>query len=184
MRRVWAATGAGTALWLLAGCARPRQAPLATPPRPIKKPPVATAAPVVLLPDQTELIQELSIVSSPQTSRERGPQSAGRVKNLDGAWVHYGPERVALGHPIVEKSARADVPFTARIVVTHAQAYSNTFPTESRAAHAPMPFTMERTTTYRYEYQRPSGQSGMWVYQDAQGGALIDRGRQPSVGAD
>ena len=84
----------------------------------------------------------------------------GHVQDLGGSWVRFGPMRVGGIQPVLQKTGRADVPFTAQLVVTHAQAYSDVCPTQAQAAHAPLPFTEEQTTTYLYEYQA----SGTWEF--------------------
>ncbi|MBV9850169.1 MAG: hypothetical protein JO250_10890, partial [Armatimonadetes bacterium] len=125
-----------------------------------------------ILPSRADLEQELSIVASPQISRDRSLLSPGEVMDLGGIWVRYGPTRALGAHGALYKTGRPDVPFTASIIVTHTQTYSDPFPTKVQAARAPLSFMQEWTTTYLYEYITP----GTWVYKDQQNGPLIDKG--------
>ena len=177
MRLKQAAAG-GMALLLVAGCApRPAAPPPSPPPStPVAEPAAASAPPstsLPVLPDATELKQELAIVSSPQVSRERSLSAPGHVQDLGGAWVRYGPMLVGGIRPVLEKTGHADVPLRARLVVTRVQSYSDVCPTKLQAARAPLPYTQERTTTYLYDYQA----TGTWALQDQKDGALIDLGK-------
>ena len=172
MRQGEAATGACLSLLLVTGCARPHP-PASVPPPAVKPAAVTTAPPVPVLPDAAELNQELSIVASPQVSRDRSLLSADNVQDLGGSWVHYGVGRIVRLQRVLQKTRRADVPFTAQVIVTHAVDYSDVCPSKAQAAHAPLAYTQQQTTTYRYEYQA----SGTWAFQDQQTGPLIDKGR-------
>lgn len=159
---------------IVAGCARP--IPVAPPP-PAARPPVAAAAPAgappPVLPDAATLKQELAIVSSPQVSRERSQLVPGHLQDLEGSWVRFGPMRVGGVQPVLQKTGRADVPLKAQLVVTHTQDYSGLCKTRTQAAHAPLPYTEERSTTYLYDYPA----SGTWEYLDEKDGPLLDKGR-------
>lgn len=173
--------GAGLTLCLVAGCSHPSAHPPLPVRTPLPPPPPAAAVPPtapIVLPSLAELKDELSIVASPQISRERSLVTPGHVQDLGGAWVRYGPVQVGRVHPVIEKTGHASAPFTARIVVTHTQRCSDARPTQSGAAHAPLLYRQEQTTTYLYDYPVTPGQTGgTWTFEDEQDGPLLDRGK-------